>query len=69
MLYGRHAEGATIPAERRAALVRQLGTQGVTSAGDLASLGPRIGRVRTGGPFRPGPPGTLFFPPLPERDF
>ena len=69
MLYGPYADRATIPAERRVALQRQLAAHGVTSAADLPSLGPRIGRVRGGGPFRPGAPGTLFFPPLPENDF
>jgi hypothetical protein len=69
MVYGAYADRATIPPERRAALVRQLAAQGVTSAADLASLGPRIGRARREGPFRPGRRGELFFPPLPENDF
>ena len=69
MLYGSHAERATIPAARRVTLQRQLAGHGVTSAADLPSLGPRIGRVRSEGPFRPGAPGELFFPPLPETDF
>jgi hypothetical protein len=69
MLYGLYAERATIPPNRRAALARQLAAQGVTSAADLASLGPRISRARSEGPFRPGPPRALFFPPLPENDF
>jgi len=69
MLYGPYADRATIPAERRAALQRQLAVHGVTSAVDLAFLGPRIAHARREGPFRPGAPGTLFFPPLPENDF
>jgi hypothetical protein len=69
MLYGPHADRATIPAARRVALQRQLAVHGVTSAADLPSLGPRIARVRREGPFRPGRPGELFFPPLPETDF
>jgi hypothetical protein len=69
MLYGLYADRATIPSERRAALVRQLAAQGVASAADLAALGSRIGVARAEGPFRPGRPGTLFFPPLSERDF
>jgi hypothetical protein len=69
MLYGPYADGATIPPERRAALVARLATQGVKSAADLPSLGSRIGRARSEGPFRPAAPGTLFFPPLLESDF
>jgi hypothetical protein len=69
MLYGPYSDRATIPPERRAALQRQLAGQGVTSAADLPSLGPRIGRARSEGPFRPGRSGELFFPPLPENDF
>jgi hypothetical protein len=69
MLYGAYADRVTIPAERRVALQRQLAAHGVTSAADLPSLGPRIARVRSEGPFRPGRPGELFFPPLPENDF
>jgi hypothetical protein len=69
MLYGAHAERATIPAERRAALERQLAAQGIRSAADLPGLGSRIGRARSNGPFKPVAPGTLFFPPLPENDF
>jgi len=69
MLYGPYADRATIPAQRRAALVRQLAGQGVASAGDLPTLGSRIRAAQDEGPFRPASPGTLFFPPLPERDF
>lgn len=69
MLYGPYAGRATIPAERRAAMTRQLAAQGVASAADLPQLGSRIGAARSGGPFRPVAPGTLFYPPLPERDF
>ena len=69
MLYGAYAERATIPPARRAALARQLAARGVTSAADVASLGPRISRARSEGPFRPVRPGELFFPPLPENDF
>jgi hypothetical protein len=69
MLYGAYAERATIPAERRAALERQLAAQGIGSAADLPGLGSRIGRARSNGPFRPVAPSTLFFPPLPENDF
>jgi hypothetical protein len=69
MLYGPYADQATIPPVRRAALVRQLAAQGVAAAADLGALGSRIGEVRAEGPLRPGRPGTLFFPPLPERDF
>jgi len=69
MMYGPYADRATIPAARRAALVSRLTAQGVRSAADLPALGARIGRARVEGPFRPGPAGTLFFPPLPEIDF
>jgi hypothetical protein len=69
ILYGAYAERATIPAERRAALERQLAAQGLRTAADLPGLGSRIGRARNNGPFRPVAPGTLFFPPLPENDF
>jgi hypothetical protein len=69
MLYGPYAERATIPAERRAAMAHQLAAQGVASAADLPALGSRIGAARSGSPFRPSRPGTLFFPPLPEKDF
>src|SRR5207247_3795372 len=69
MIYGPYAERATIPSERRAELVRRLAAQGVRSPDDLPSLGSRIGHARREGPFRPGPAGTLFFPPLPENDF
>ena len=69
MLYGPYAERATIPAERRAAVTRQLAAQGVASAADLPALGSRIGAARSGGPFHPARPGTLFYPPLPENDF
>ena len=69
MLYGPYAERATIPEERRAAVARQLAAQGVASAADLPALGSRIGAARSEGPFRPSAPGTLFFPPLPEKDF
>jgi hypothetical protein len=69
MLYGAYAGRATIPPPRRAALVRQLAAQGVTSPADLPALGSRIGAARSEGPFHPGRPGTLFFPPLPETDF
>ena len=69
MLYGPYADRATIPPERRAALVRQLAAEGVASAADLPALGSRIGAARAEGTFRPASPGTLFFPPLPEKDF
>jgi len=69
MLYGPYADRATIPPERRAAIARQLAAQGVDSEVDLKGLGARIARARTEGPFRPTRPGTLFFPPLPEKDF
>ena len=69
MLYGAYAERATIPAERRTALERQLAAHGVMSAADLPGLGSRIGRARRNGPFEPVAPGTLFFPRLPENDF
>jgi hypothetical protein len=69
MLYGPYAKGATIPPERRAAVESRLAVHGVRSAADLKALGPRIGRARAEGPFRPSTNGTLFFPPLPERDF
>jgi hypothetical protein len=69
MLHGPNAARATIPPDRRDAVARQLAAQGVTSAADLRPLGARIGRARAEGPFRPGAPGTLFFPPLPEGDF
>jgi len=69
MIYGRFADRATIPAERRAAMVRQLAGQGVASEADLRPLGVRIVGARVEGPFRPATPGTLFFPPLLERDF
>lgn len=69
MLYGPYGGRATIPAARRAALVRQLAAEGVTSAADLPALGSRIAAARSEGPFQPASPGTLFFPPLPEKDF
>ena len=69
MIYGSYADRATIPPERRAAVVRQLAAQGVASAADLGALGSRIAAARAQGPFHPTRPGTLFFPPLPERDF
>jgi hypothetical protein len=69
MLYGPYAERATIPAERRAAVAHRLAAQGVASGADLPALGSRIGAARGEGPFRPSQPGTLFFPPLPEKDF
>jgi hypothetical protein len=69
MLYGAYAARATIPPERRAAMVRQLAAQGIGSPADLPALGARIGRARAGGPFCPRAPGSLFFPPLPETDF
>jgi hypothetical protein len=69
MLYGPYAERVTIPAERRAAVAQRLAAHGIVAAADLPSLGPRIGRARHEGPFRPYTPGTLFSPPLPERDF
>lgn len=69
MLFGPYADRATIPPERRAAVARQLAAHGVTSAADLPALGSRIGRARSEGPSRPGAPGMLFFPPLPENDF
>ena len=69
MIYGPYAGRATIPSDRRAAVASRLASQGVRSAEDLPPLGSRIGHARSDGPFRPGPPGTLFFPPLPEKDF
>jgi hypothetical protein len=69
MAYGAYADRATIPPARSAALVARLAAQGVRSAADLPSLGSRIGRARSHGPFRPAAPGTLFFPALPENDF
>lgn len=69
MLYGPYAGRATIPADRRAAVMRQLAAQGVASAADLPRLGSRIAEARSGGPFRPLGRGTLFYPPLPEKDF
>ena len=69
MIYGPYAAQATIPADRRTAIARQLAAQGITSAADLPALGTRIGRARSEGPFRPRAPDTLFFPPLPEQDF
>jgi hypothetical protein len=69
MVYGAYGDRATIPPARRAALVARLAAQGVSSGTNLAALGARIAHARAEGPFRPRSPGTLFFPPLPERDF
>ena len=69
MLYGPYAGRATIPPARRAAVAQRLAAAGVTSAADLPGLGARIGAARSGGPFEPASPGTLFFPRLPETDF
>ena len=69
-IYGSYASRATIPAERREAIVRQLATVGIRNEAQLKT---RLRKMVTEALAldRRTPRGdeTVFFPRLPEEDF
>jgi hypothetical protein len=69
-IYGSYASHATIPAERREAIVRQLATVGIRNEAQLKTrLRKMVAEALAEGRRTPRGDETVFFPRLPEEDF